>query len=49
MSKKPLSKDDILAFLDAKFSKFDEKPKKREAKESSKQDHLRPKTADPLI
>lgn len=36
MSKKPLSKDDILAFLDAKFSKLDHKPKKREAKLSDK-------------
>lgn len=25
MSKKPVNKDDILAFLDAKFSKFDSK------------------------
>jgi hypothetical protein len=34
MSKKPVNKDDILAFLNAKFSKVvDKNPKKRDQKE----------------
>ena len=43
MSKKPVNKDDILAFLDAKFAKFDNKKdalkenKKRDQKATEKQ------------
>ena len=47
MSKKPVNKDDILAFLNAKFSKIEDKnPKKRDQKEQSKKDsnNQKPKT-----